>query len=71
MPSCLPHSVVHHDVVLLGHVDDISEATAKESACSKRADASLWFFSILAMSGADASGHCFSQVFKRRMCIGL
>ena len=43
MPSCLQHAVVHHDVVLLGHVDDISEPTALESACCKRAEASLWF----------------------------
>ena len=37
----LPHAVVHHDVVLLGHVHDISEATAIESANCKRADASF------------------------------
>ena len=37
----LPHAVVHHDVVLLGHVHDISEATAVESANCKRADASF------------------------------
>ena len=28
IPSCLPDTVVHHDVVLLRHVDDISEPTA-------------------------------------------
>ena len=37
----LPHAVVHHDVVLLGHVHDISEPTAVESAYCKRADASF------------------------------
>ena len=42
----LPHAVVHHDVVLLGHVHDISEPTAVESAYCKRADASLWYFDL-------------------------
>ena len=46
MACSLPHAVVHHDVVLLGHVDDISEPSALERACCKRADPSLWFFDL-------------------------
>ena len=39
----LPHAAVHHDVVLLGHVDAISEPTTSEGAGCKCGDASLWF----------------------------